>query len=224
MTKLPYNPFPPLDEADEDGLLAVGGELSPQLLLLAYLQGIFPWPYSEKHPLTWFSPNPRGILAPENFHISKSFKRFLNNHTYDIRFNTNFELVMKKCAQAKRSSGSGTWITPKLTKAYLDLYHMGYAYCIEIYSVNQNLVGGLYGVCIDTIISGESMFHSEPNTSKLALYTLITRLKLCGIPYLDTQMVTPITKQLGATQISREQFARDLKKPRPNLIRSDLFK
>lgn len=197
--------FPPIESADEHGLVAIGGDLEIDSLLLAYSQGIFPWPISEEYPLAWFSPDPRGILAFDRLHLSKSFRKFLKKNPYDVRFNTNFEAVIMNCARVLRADQSSTWITQEIINAYIELHKQGYAYSIETY-LDDRLVGGVYGVCINRFYSGESMFHLEDNASKVALVSLLYLLKQRDIGWLDTQMVTPVVESLGGVEIPRETF------------------
>jgi leucyl/phenylalanyl-tRNA--protein transferase len=201
--------FPPVDEADEHGLVALGGDLEIESLLLAYSKGIFPWPINEEYPLAWFSPDPRGILAYDKLHLSTSFRKFLKKNPYEVRFNTNFEAVIRNCAVVKRADQTATWITEDLIRAYIELNIQGYAYSIETY-LEDRLVGGVYGVCINRFYSGESMFHLEDNASKVALVSLLYMLKQREIGWLDTQMVTPVVESLGGVEIPRETFLKIL--------------
>lgn len=201
--------FPPVDTSDEHGLLALGGDLEIESLLLAYSQGIFPWPISQEYPLAWFSPDPRGILAFDKMHLSKSLKKFLKKNPYEVRFNTNFEAVIMNCAEVKRSDNQGTWITQDIVNAYIELHKEGYAYSVETYLENE-LVGGVYGVCINRFYSGESMFHTKDNASKVALIALLYKLKQQDIGWLDTQMVTPVVESLGGVEIPRETYIKML--------------
>lgn len=198
--------FPPVHEADEDGLLALGGDLELESLLLAYSQGIFPWPISKKYPLAWFSPDPRGVLFYDKLHISKSLKKFLKKSPYSVRFNENFERVIKMCAEVKRKNQPGTWITKEIIDSYINLYNNGFAYCVEVYDENNELVGGLYGVCINSFYSGESMFHLKDNASKIAILALMQKLKEYDVDWLDTQMVTDVVENMGGINIPREEF------------------
>lgn len=201
--------FPPVDSADEHGLLALGGDLDVDSLLLAYSRGIFPWPISEEYPLAWFSPNPRGILAFEKLHLSKSLRKFLKNNPYEVRFNTNFEQVIMNCAMVARADNQGTWITQEIIEGYIRLHKEGYAYSVETY-LDGALVGGVYGVCINRFYSGESMFHKADNASKVALVALLYSLNQQDIGWLDTQMVTPVVESLGGMEIPRETYLKML--------------
>lgn len=201
--------FPSVDHADEHGLLALGGDLELESLLLAYSRGIFPWPISEEYPLAWFSPDPRGILAFDKLHLSKSLRKFLKKNPYEIRFNTNFEAVIRNCAKVPRADNQGTWITEDIINSYINLHKNGFAYSIETYLDNV-LVGGVYGVCINRFYSGESMFHTADNASKVALIALLYQLKQKDIGWLDTQMVTPVVESLGGIEIPRETYLKML--------------
>jgi leucyl/phenylalanyl-tRNA--protein transferase len=201
--------FPPVEHADEHGLLALGGDLDLESLLLAYTRGIFPWPISEEYPLAWFSPDPRGILAFDKLHLSKSLRKFLKKNPYEIRFNTNFEGVIMNCAKVSRAENQGTWITEDIINSYINLHKKGFAYSVETYLDNV-LVGGVYGVCINRFYSGESMFHTADNASKVALIALLYQLKQKDIGWLDTQMVTPVVESLGGVEIPRETYLKML--------------
>lgn len=201
--------FPPVNESDEHGLVALGGDLDLESLLLAYSKGIFPWPINEEYPLAWFSPDPRGILAYDKLHLSKSFRKFLKKNPYEVKFNTNFKAVILNCAEVKRVDQLSTWITKDIIDAYIELNKQGYAYSIETY-LDDRLVGGVYGVCINRFYSGESMFHLEDNASKVALVSLMYMLKQRDILWIDTQMVTPVVESLGGVEIPRETFLKIL--------------
>ena len=201
--------FPSVDQADEHGLLALGGDLELESLLLAYSRGIFPWPISDEYPLAWFSPDPRGILIFDKLHLSKSLKKFLKKNPYEIRFNTNFEAVIMNCAQIARVENQGTWITNDIINGYMNLHKNGFAYSVETY-LEDELVGGVYGVCINRFYSGETMFHKADNASKVALIALLYQLKQKDIGWLDTQMVTPVVESLGGVEIPRETFLKML--------------
>lgn len=202
--------FPPVETANEDGLVAVGGDFEIDTIITAYKSGIFPWPLSSyplnlNMPNTWFAPNPRGLLEFKNLHVSTSFKKFLRKEVFEIRFNTSFEEVIENCAAMKRKDQPGTWITPSLKEAYIKLYHAGFAYSAEAWNGDQ-LVGGLYGVNIGSFFSGESMFTLEDNAGKTALFGLIMRLQDRGVHWLDTQMVTEVVKQFGGKYLPRPTF------------------
>lgn len=198
--------FPPIEQADEHGLVAVGGDLEIESLILAYSRGIFPWPINDDYPLAWFSPDPRGVLLTEELRISKSLKKFLKKTNYRITFNQQFEAVIKNCALQKRNGQDSTWITNDIIEAYIRLHKTGFAYSVEVINQEEKLVGGLYGVNLNCYFSGESMFHLESNTSKIALIALVNKLRELKIPYLDTQMVTPVVESLGGKNISRQDF------------------
>lgn len=201
--------FPPLNSASEEGLLAIGGNLDSETLLSAYTKGIFPWPISKESPLTWFSPDPRGIIKIDELHISKSFEKFLKKTQYTIKFNTNPMQVIHNCAKMKRKHEEGTWITHNIINAYVNFFKLGHVYTVEVYE-NEILIGGLYGVTINNYLSGESMFHSKPNASKLALYYLLQTAKKNSIPWIDIQMVTPVLESFGGMYIQRDDFVKML--------------
>lgn len=214
--------FPPVTSANEDGLLAIGGNLDVETLTLAYQQGIFPWPVSEEYPLTWFSPDPRGILLLEDFKRPKSLEKFLKKDPYEIRFNEDFEEIIQKCADVKRSHESGTWINENIINGYIQMFKSKKAYCVGAYD-NGELVGGVYGVCVGEIISGESMFYEKDNASKAALSALVEKLQEAQLSFLDTQMVTPVVASLGGKEIPRRQFMRLLERSRWERPREDIF-
>lgn len=214
--------FPPLHQATQEGLLAVGGNLDIEILIEAYSNGIFPWPIDTESPMAWFSPDPRGIIPFENFHISRSFRRFLNNSPYKISFNSRFKDVLIQCARTPRTHESGTWISEEIINAYTRMFHQGLAYSVEILE-GDLLVGGLYGVCLNGIVSGESMFHHRNNTSKLALYVLMQKLKDSGINWLDTQMVTGVVRAMGGIEIPRKNFTELISNSQSTITREDIF-
>jgi leucyl/phenylalanyl-tRNA--protein transferase len=202
--------FPSLNQADENGLLAVGGDLSIETLMDAYTHGIFPWPINEDYPLAWFSPDPRGILEYKNLHIPRSLLKVLKKGDYKITFNQEFDVVIHNCAMVKNRTGQqGTWITEDIINGYNQMFKKGLAYSVECW-MQEKLAGGLYGVCLGNYVSGESMFYTEPNASKIALVTLMEHLNNVGITWLDTQMVTPIVKTLGGREIPRDQYIKKL--------------
>ena len=213
--------FPPVESADENGLLALGGDLDVETLMLAYQQGIFPWPISEEFPLAWFSPDPRGVIEIRDLKINKRLRRYLFNNNLKFTCNTAFESVIRQCSKVPRKQQSGTWITEEVVQSYLRLFEREYAYSIEAWEGNQ-LVGGIYGISINGIITGESMFHLRPNTSKICLCALLLILKNQGFDWLDTQMVTPVIKSLGGKEISRKDFLANLKQV-PLRTRKEIF-
>ena len=214
--------FPHVEEANEDGLLAVGGDLDITTLTEAYLNGIFPWPVSEEFPLTWFAPNPRGILEFRDYKKTKSFQKFLNKTEFHCKFNQDFSDIINSCANVKRKHEAGTWINEDIIKGYIKLFESGLAYCVGTYNKDK-LVGGLYGVCIGEIISGESMFHYEDNASKFALNVLVEKLESIGLKWIDTQMVTPLLKSFGGKNISRKVFMKKLEQLNPSCSRQEIF-
>jgi len=198
--------FPPVNLADPQGLLAIGGDLEISSLKLAYSQGIYPWPASDAHPIPWFSPDPRGVLFFKDLKISLSLKKVLKKNIFKVQFNSDFERVILACANAKRKDNGGTWLTKNMIEAYINFHYAGFAYSVETLDENDNLVGGVYGVNIGNFVSGESMFYLKPNASKVALVSLMNFLHQKGIEWLDTQMVTPVVASLGGIEISREKF------------------
>ena len=209
---MPVTNFPPLELADEHGLLALGGDLQVSTLLLAYSRGIFPWPISHEYPLAWFSPDPRGLVLKENFHLPRSLKKFMNKKPYKLMFNRNFDAVIEHCADVHQKKASGeTWITPEIIMGYKKLYRSGHAFSAEAYNQKDELVGGLYGVHLGSYLSGESMFFLEDNASKFVLASLLQHLFKNGIAWLDTQMVTPVVGSLGGQEIPRKLFIEKLK-------------
>jgi leucyl/phenylalanyl-tRNA--protein transferase len=214
--------FPHVEEANEDGLLAVGGDLDITTLTEAYLNGIFPWPVSEEFPLTWFAPNPRGILEFRDYKKPKSFQKFLNKTQYYTKFNQDFSEIINACANVKRKHESGTWINQDIIQGYINLFEHGLAYCVGTYE-NDKLIGGLYGVCLGEIISGESMFYYQDNASKFALNALVERLEGLGLKWIDTQMVTPLLSSFGGKEVSRKVFMKKLEQLSPNCSRQEIF-
>jgi len=210
--------FPPVSNANSVGLLAIGGNLSPGNILMAYSKGIFPW-YTEEDPLMWWSPNPRMILKPEDFKVSKSLKSLVRKANYTLRIDSCFETVMKNCAEISRKGEDGTWITKEMTEVFLKLHQLGFAHSFEIFMQNE-LVGGLYGLAIGKVFFGESMFHKQSNASKLAFYHLVEFLKINQFELIDAQQETPHLKSLGAYLANRESFVKLLEKyiQNPSLI------
>lgn len=194
--------FPDVNTAliEPDGLLAASELLSPELVIDAYKQGIFPW-YSNGQPVLWWSPNPRCVLFPEKFHISRSFKRTLNNNPFNIKTDTAFREVMLACA-APRGGDASTWITDAMLNVYCQLHDAGIAHSIECW-FNDELVGGMYGLVLGDIFFGESMFSTMENASKVAMHYLCTSIKPCLI---DAQVYSDHLKSLGAEEIARDRF------------------
>jgi leucyl/phenylalanyl-tRNA--protein transferase len=195
--------FPPVEDA-EDGLLAVGGDLSPERLLLAYRSGIFPW-YDETLPILWHSPDPRCVLPVDRVHVSRSLRRVLSKGTYETRYDTAFERVIRACQKAPRPGQDGTWITEEMVRAYVKLHRLGYAHSVESFCGDE-LVGGLYGVSLGRIFFGESMFSRAADASKVALVRLAERVRAWGFPIVDAQVPTPHTVAMGAEEWPRSAF------------------
>ena len=202
------NVFPDPNDAEETGLLAVGGDLSPERLLLAYKSGIFPW-YSEDDPVLWFSPDPRLIFELEEYKPGRTLRKLLNSGKYEVRIDTDFDAVIKSCATIARDGQSGTWITDEMLKAYTKLFEMGYAHSFETY-FNGEIVGGLYGVSLGGAFFGESMFHFEKDASKVAFHFLVLKCIESNFDFIDSQVPTEHMKQLGCIQISRDKFLKRL--------------
>ncbi|MEQ8904822.1 leucyl/phenylalanyl-tRNA--protein transferase [Ekhidna sp.] len=195
--------FPPVEGA-EDGIVAVGGDLLPERLILAYQSGIFPW-YSKGEPIIWWSPDPRFVLFPDRLHVSKSMNRVLNNEEIKVTFNQNFELVIAECKQIPRSGQKGTWITDEMELAYTRLHDMGIAESVEVWK-DEELVGGMYGVRLGEVFSGESMFSKSSNASKLALIHFIRKFQTEGGQLFDCQVHSDHMARMGAEEISRESY------------------
>ncbi len=205
----PSDAFPPLEAALEepDGLLAAGGDLGVERLLYAYRHGIFPW-NDEHQPLLWWSPNPRCVLLPGDFHLSRRLRREIRRSTAEIRFNTAFGDVIRSCA-APRPSQQGTWITPDMTVAFERLHAAGWAHCIEVWQ-DDMLAGGLYGLAIGRAFFGESMFSRVPNASKLALLALSKCMDNGDFGLIDCQVMSGHLLRLGAKLLPRKDFADSL--------------
>lgn len=201
--------FPPIEQTNEDGLLAIGGDLEIPSLLLAYSQGIFPWPINEDYPLAWFCPDPRAIFFPEKLHISKSLKKEIKKFDGEILFNNNFDEIINSCASVERKGQESTWITSAMIQAYQKMFKAGYAYCAELQE-NGEIVAGIYGVCLGNYFCGESMFFRRPNRSKILLIKLIQFLQIKGVKWFDTQVINPLTESLGAIEIPRDEFLKML--------------
>lgn len=202
---LPAQPvFPDPSLADQDGLLAVGGDLSPQRLLMAYGRGIFPW-YSENAPILWWSPDPRLILEPSRVHVPRRLERILRQGAFRFTLDTAFERVIAGCAQTPRRGACGTWIVPEMLAAYCRLHELGFAHSIEVW-FGATLVGGLYGVALGGAFFGESMFYNEPDASKAGFVTLIRALDRAGFILFDCQQTTAHMLRFGGFEVPRDEF------------------
>lgn len=201
--------FPLPEYAETNGLLAIGGDLCSERLLLAYSNGIFPW-YSKDEPILWWSPDPRLVLLPENFKVSKSLRLLIKKNLFTVKFDTNFFEVIKKCADVVRTGQDDTWITNEMIDAYTNLHNLGFAHSVETY-YNDKLVGGLYGISLGKAFFGESMFHTMTDASKVALFFLVEKLKKWNFDFIDAQMKTSHLISLGAKEISRKEYLELLK-------------
>jgi len=205
--------FPDLDEADESGLLAIGGDLSVDRLKLAYSKGIFPW-YEKGMPILWWSPDPRMVLFPDKMIISHSLKQSIKKQQFRVTIDTAFEKVIKNCAKTPRKGERGTWITREMKNAYIDLHEAGFAHSAEAW-LDGELVGGLYGVAIGKAYFGESMFHHVTNASKVAFYHLVEKLSSWDFKIIDAQVYTNHLESLGGEMIPRSQYIQILEKALP---------
>jgi leucyl/phenylalanyl-tRNA--protein transferase len=202
----PPEAFPDVSRAltEPDGLLAAGGDLSPERLLAAYARGIFPW-FEEGQPILWWSPDPRCVLRPDRLHVARRLRRQLRNSPTELRFNTAFGSVIRACAGRRRSQ-QGTWITNDMIAAYEHLHREGWAHSVETWDGGE-LTGGLYGLCIGRVFFGESMFSGRANTSKMALLGLTRHMQAAGIELLDCQVASPHLFTLGAEYMRRRNFS-----------------
>ncbi|WP_166207256.1 leucyl/phenylalanyl-tRNA--protein transferase [Cognatiluteimonas telluris] len=202
----PQAPFPPVAQAlrEPDGLLAAGGDLSPERLLHAYRAGIFPW-FSEGQPILWWSPDPRLVFATDAVHLSRRFRRSLRQSTWIARADTAFDTVVAACAQAPRAGQRGTWISDDMRAAYGRLHRLGHAHSVEVFD-RDDLVGGIYGVAIGRMFFGESMFSARSGGSRVALAALARRLDQWGWPLIDAQVENPHLLRMGARPLAREAF------------------
>lgn len=202
--------FPSVERANSDGLLAVGGDLSPERLVLAYENGIFPW-FNEDELILWWSPDPRMVLFPDKIKISKSMRKIVQSNKFTLTKNLNFKLVLEYCSKVEREGQEGTWITADMKKAYLKLHERGMAHSYEVWE-NDTIVGGLYGVDLGHIFCGESMFSLVSNASKFAFIHLARELSAKNYKLIDCQVYTEHLESLGAEEISRADFIAILKR------------
>ena len=196
--------FPDVSEADEYGILAVGGDLSPERLMLAYRSGIFPW-FDNDEPILWWSPPERMVLFPSELKISKSMRNILNKNIFKVTYNKDFRGVISNCSQISRQGQVGTWITAEMIEAYVKLHELGHAKSVEVWQ-NDELVGGLYGVDLGHVFCGESMFSKVSNASKVAFITLVENLKIRKYKLIDCQVHNDHLESLGAREIERAEF------------------
>lgn len=198
--------FPHPDQTHASGIIAVGGDLSVERLLLAYNRGIFPW-FSKDEPILWWCPDQRMVIFPNELHISKSMRPYLNQNKFKVTFNTQFEEVISICAKVPRKGQNGTWLTKEMIKAYKNLHLLGYAISVEVWN-NGKLVGGLYGIYLKekNIFCGESMFSKESNASKFGFIKMVQHFQAKGIKIIDCQVYTDHLASLGAKLISRNKF------------------
>ncbi|MCC6492478.1 MAG: leucyl/phenylalanyl-tRNA--protein transferase [Pirellulales bacterium] len=205
---MPSRYFPPADRATAEGLVAVGGRLTPERLLDAYRFGIFPWPTEGYQPMLWWSPDPRAVLPLSGMHVSRRLERRLRRAEFHVRINTAFPQVIAACATG-RGREQGTWLTPAMIAAYVELHRLGHAHCLETWQGEQ-LVGGVYGVAVGGLFSAESMFYRARDASKVALARLVGHLHARGYRLLDVQQSTPHTKRLGVVELPRREYLRRL--------------
>jgi len=216
------NIFPPPELAEEGGLLAVGGDLCEERLLLAYSMGIFPW-YSSDDPILWWSPDPRLVLLPDDLKISRSLMQTINKGTFNVTMDTDFESVIKACATVHRKNDGDTWITGDMIDAYIGLHKSGYAHSVESWYEGE-LVGGLYGISLGSAFFGESMFTKKSNASKVAFALLVQQLANWGFTLIDCQIKTAHLKSFGAIEIPRSEFLKKLQSSLNNAERKNRWK
>ena len=201
--------FPPVSQTHSSGIIAIGGDLSPERLQLAYHSGIFPW-FEDGEPITWWSPDPRMVLFLDELIVSKSMRNILNRNIFTVTFNQNFRDVISNCQEIKRDGQNGTWITNDMIEAYCKLHELGIAKSVEVWK-NNELVGGLYGIDLGHVFCGESMFSKVSNASKVAFVALVNQLKKDNYKLLDCQVYNEHLESLGCREIDREDFMKILK-------------
>jgi leucyl/phenylalanyl-tRNA--protein transferase len=201
--------FPPVEDSSAEGIVAIGGDLTPERLLLAYRSGIFPW-FEDDEPILWWSPPERMVLFLDELKVSKSMRNIINRGLFRVTFNTAFKEVISNCRSIKRDGQPGTWITPDMVEAYCRLHEMGFAKSVEVWQ-DDELVGGLYGVDLGHIFCGESMFSKVSNASKIGFIALAKHLELANYRLLDCQVHNDHLESLGAREIDREDFLEILK-------------
>jgi len=200
--------FPSVETASPEGVIAFGGDLSVERLLLAYHSGIFPW-YNQGEPIVWYSPEQRMVLFPEELKVSKSTKKLLRKEIFKVTFNQNFEAIIKQCKIISRKDQAGTWITDEMEQAYIQLHKLGHAKSVEVW-LNDELVGGLYGMDLGSVFCGESMFSKVSNASKIAFIFLVEKLKKEQYKIIDCQVYNDYLASLGAKEIPRAEFLKYL--------------
>lgn len=214
--------FPPVEAATEDGLLAIGGDLHPKRLLLAYAQGIFPW-YSRGQPILWWSPDPRFALLPQQLHLPRTLRQTLRKRPFRLTLDTAFHDVIRACGDAPRPGQQGTWITDDMIQAYCELHRLGYAHSVEAWD-GDRLVGGLYGVSLGNTYFGESMFHHAPDASKVAFACFVLQLQRWGFDLIDCQLETDHLARFGAAHLDRAEFLDRLHKSLPHPTRQGAWR
>jgi leucyl/phenylalanyl-tRNA--protein transferase len=211
----PPDAFPPVADAlsDPDGLLCAGGDLRPERILAAYRRGIFPW-YAEGQPILWWSPDPRMVLFPDELRVTRSLRKSIRNRGFRITFDTQFETVITQCADSGARAFEGTWISPDMHVAYCELHRLGHAHSVEVW-LHDRLVGGLYGLELGRVFFGESMFSTEADASKVALYWQVAALRQRHVELIDCQVASEHLYSLGARLISRAEFVARLERGIP---------
>ncbi len=206
--------FPPVETSSPEGILAFGGDLSSERLLLAYQNGIFPW-FNSDEPIIWWSPDPRMVLFLDELKISKSMRNILNRNVFKVTFNQDFSAVIRNCQKSNRTGQDGTWISDQMIGAYEKLHELGKAKSVEVWK-EEELVGGLYGVDLGHVFCGESMFSKVPNASKIAFISLVNKLKSNQYQLLDCQVYNEHLESLGCREIDRDEFMAIIKSKKIN--------